>query len=133
MFQISDVQIDKAEVALRLNIKIDVPAAVTESTADAGTQSVSNTAVIVSKSDEESIAAKVLEILEIQGVSCAGCRKSRYKLYPLSDGCKGKREGVRKVPALYCLELCCGKSELAYSFELTITEAHAGQGGKYCG
>lgn len=91
MFQISDVMIDKEEVAMILNIKINLPenenetAILDESEAQA---SVSKECGCVSKLWMNLIMAKVLEVLAAQGFSCFGCSKSTYKLYPLSADCR---------------------------------------------
>ena len=63
------------------------------------------------------------KVLESQGISCFQCSKSRYKLFPLSDDCKGKYFIADNEPerhrfglAIFCRE------KLIYSFELTLTQ-----------
>lgn len=109
MFQISDVLIDKEEVAITLNVNI----------ADENTEeeicevSVSDELVCVSKPYIEAVIPKVIKILKAQGVQCAVCRKSTYKLYPLSCDCREGNSGV-------VLTLLCGENETPYSFEVLI-------------
>lgn len=131
MFQISDVMIDKEEVAMILNIKINLPenenetAILDESEAQA---SVSKECGCVSKSWMNLIMAKVLEVLAAQGFSCFGCSKSTYKLYPLSTDC---REAIIHSPSTeqsrlstigrYVMVFYCGTGKEIFHFELTLT------------
>ena len=80
MFQISDVMVDKDEVAMSLNIQISTP----DIEPGEPLISVSNGPVIVSKPHEEIMAQKVLQLLVLQGVGCAKCPRITYKLYTLS-------------------------------------------------
>lgn len=131
MFQISDVMIDKEEVAMVLNIKINLSenenetAISDESEAQA---SVSKECDCVSKPWMNLIMAKVLEVLAAQGFSCFGCSKSTYKLYPLSDDC---REAIIHSPSTeqsrlstigrYVMVFYCGTGKEIFHFELTLT------------
>lgn len=120
MFQLSDVMVDKEEVAMSLNIKIELP-----EEPDAGVcvceDIVTNEPLCVSKSSLDLIAAKVLNILEIQGIACSKCSKSRYKLYPLSDDCRGALGGsTAKQPLHFRMEIFCAENTPIYTFELTI-------------
>lgn len=125
MFQISDVLIDKEEVAMVLNIKISL--------SDEG-ETVKNTAVMerdicvsnelssVSKSHMEIIIEKMAQVLDAQGISCFRCPKSIYKLYPLSDACR--EEYLSHIPeAVVRLEMTvsCGEDKPVYTFELTLS------------
>lgn len=129
MFQISDVMIDKDEVAMSLNIKINIPEA--EPQTESGTTStVSKTDIIVSKSNLDFIASKVLQLLDIQGIACAQCDKISYMLYPLSDDCIGILEAkdiVAKPPQLR-MDICCAENIPLYTFLLTFVENNE-QGG----
>ena len=123
MFEIADVMIDKAEVAMCLNIRMATENA--DQPRDAGpersTDSVAKEEIIVSDRSERLFVRKVLKLLEFQGVSCPGCGRCGYKLYPLSDDCKGKIDaGILKRCRLdvYCTGLAA-----AYAFELTISRA----------
>lgn len=124
MFQISDVLIDKEEVAMVLNIKISLP--------DEG-ETVKNTAVMeseicvsnelssVSKSHMEIIIEKMVQILDAQGISCFRCTKSIYKLYPLSDACR--EEYLSHIPEAVVrlgMTMSCGEGKPVYTFELTL-------------
>lgn len=129
MFQISDVMINKDEVAMMLNIKIVLPETVCDAPApdenkEAG--SVSKSCPSVSKAAMEALVEKVSQILATQGISCFGCPKSIYKLYPLSDDC---REAIMSSQPLgnelhkanrYWLAVSCGDKEI-FHFELTLT------------
>jgi hypothetical protein len=122
MFQISDVMIDKDEVAMTLNIKIVLPEKDHIEAAD----SVSKTNSGVSNAAMETLVEKVAQILTTQGFSCFGCPKSTYKLYPLSDDCREAimssrpfREGTPQAER-YRLAVSCGDMEI-FHFELTLT------------
>ena len=80
MFQISDVMIDKDEVAMSLNIHIQM----NEETEDG---SVSENSSGVSKSHTEIILQKAAKILAAQGFPCFSCPRLQCKLLPLSDDC----------------------------------------------
>ena len=140
MFQISDVKVDKAEVALCLNIKIKTPRmekACEERVADTAPEdksSVSPETAIVSKSDVDFITDKALKVLENQGFSCIGCGRAVYKLYPLYD-CKEEIEADTLGSGImrYRLEVSCGERSPIYTFDMTITEAEYHKGGIACG
>ena len=83
MFQISDVMVDKAEVALSLNIKFLPPDAEPEA---AERFACGPTRLLfVSKAFMDNVAQNVLQLLERQGVACSQCHRCSYQLYPLSD------------------------------------------------
>ena len=118
MFQISDVMVDKAEVALSLNIKISQPC--TEQDAKEGVSCVSTEPSIVSKSFVDKIVHKVLQLLERQGVPCAQCPHCSSKLYPLSDDGKGEYRVLPKEPSLKLrMEIFCGSDGPRYVFNLS--------------
>lgn len=131
MFQISDVLIDKEEVAMTLNIKISLP---DEDTADlASTDShkicVSEDLVCVSKPQIEIILQKLAKILEFQGIFCFDCPNSRYKLYPLSDW-KGIyiSDSSNTQGVSFGLSILC-RDKTVRRFELTLTPAKDRKGG----
>ncbi len=102
MFCISDVMLDKEEIAMALNIKLDLD------------DSVSTTEDSVSNSNTEKIMQKVEQALISQGFQCSACRNFKYKLFKLSD-CKGK--SIKR----YRLLLYCGEYRKTGIFELTVS------------
>jgi len=85
MFEIADIMIDKDEVAMALNIKINLP---TEQISPLVTKAniyVSNYLDSVSDLQIAIIVAKVGKVLEMQGLHCFNCPQIQYKLLPLSD------------------------------------------------
>ena len=125
MFQISDVLIDKEEVAMILNINITLPdndIAVETATTTEHEICVSEDLASVSKSHIEIILQKMAKVLESQGISCFQCPKSRYKLFPLSDDCQGRYfiADQRTDTCRFGLAILCGDKQVC-SFELTLT------------
>lgn len=125
MFQISDVLIDKEEVAMILNINITLPAndtAVETSTVIEHEICVSEELSCVSKLQIEVIIQKMAKVLQSQGISCFQCPKSRYKLFPLSNDCQGKYIMAEREPdrCSFGLDILCGDKQV-WSFELTLT------------
>lgn len=125
MFQISDVLIDKEEVAMLLNINITLPdndIAVEAATTIEHEICVSEDLSSVSKSQIEIILQKMAKVLESQGISCFQCSKSRYMLFPLSDDCQGRYFIADQKPdrCSFRLDILCGDKQV-YRFELTLT------------
>lgn len=126
MFQISDVLVDKEEVAMILNIRISLPdkeGRAEDNTVLEPDVCVSEELSSVSKTQVEAVIGKVAEILDSQGVSCFRCAKAKYKLYPLSDDWEGKylyrpREAPDKRIGM---TVCCGNESRVYTFELTLS------------
>lgn len=112
MFNISDVMVDKEEVALALSLPIhipDEPEAVLEP--DTASQiSVSDEDASVPKAQMEFLVDKVSKLLVTQGIPCCQCSKTKYQLSKLSD-CRG----------IYSLEIICPYGNMPYRFELRIT------------
>lgn len=128
MFQISDVLIDKEEVAMVLNIKISLPDESGDTEDNATLEAelcVSEELSSVSKTHMEHIVRKMAEILDSQGVSCFRCPKARYKLYPLSDDWEGKYLSRPRETWDKCIGMAvhCGNDKQVYMFELTISPA----------
>ena len=125
MFQISDVMIDKEEVAMTLNISISL-----DENDLQDSPCVSNGVFCVSDSHIDRITKKVAEILSAQGIPCFNCSQSIYKLSPLSPACKelnlerGKAGTAESgFPTMFMLHIgCCGQ-EKAYAFEIVLTRA----------
>lgn len=121
MFQISDVMVDKDEVAMSLNIKVQLDD--TQEIAPTPSRpTVSSTNFTVSKRALDQLASTVLKLLAIQGVACSSCKTSQYKLYPLSDDCPGNVEaGYGKYShRQFRMELSCSHSAPIYTFELSL-------------
>lgn len=110
MFQISDVLIDKDEVAMALEIPITFPD-------DHDTDSGSENENSVSESHIEVILQNVSKILSAQGFPCFSCPKIEYKLLPLSMDCRNVILSTGKLERLsnQLLELvisCKGSNEI---------------------
>lgn len=117
MFQISDVLIDKDEVAMSLNLNIHIDDTSEET-------SVSETESGVSKSHTEIILQKVSKILAAQGFPCFSCPSMQYKLLPLSDDC---RKAVINTCNLidnkeyrYLFVVSCKNSTELFRFEIRL-------------
>ena len=87
MFEISDVLVDKEELAMALNIEIKISDDAKEDSVSDGKICVSNYLDSVSKSTVDAIVQKVAKVLSLQGFVCPLCPKSQYILLPLSE-CK---------------------------------------------
>ena len=131
MFQISDVMIDKEEVAMSLSLKISIPenecAEEPANTPMEDWACVSNEMCSVSKPHMKIILQKVAQMLSTQGVSCCECSKSQYKLSPLSPGCRDviypqASNQDKSFPQQECfvLEITCKGINTAFIFELTL-------------
>lgn len=135
MFQISDVLVDKEEVALRLNIVLRQPEADGEAATEPakGRICVSAGFPSVSKSNVAMVLGKVAELLAAQGVFCLNCPESSLQLYPLSGDCESMVEGAGMdgVPAHFGVTVFCHQIVPLYRFELSITPLPAafGKGG----
>jgi len=124
MFQVSDIMLDKEEIAMSLNIKLSVnetDSLQTESDLIPSEQiSVSKELSCVSKSLVEIVVEKVAEILSAQGFSCGKCPKIRYMLYPLSPDCKEiyiKALTVNRQR--FAFAVTCGEKKL-FEFEMEL-------------
>jgi hypothetical protein len=117
MFQISDVMIDKDEIAMSLNIKIAIPDE---------PACVSNAERCVSNPYTETIIPKVSELLTALGVPCCGCPKSKVMLSGLSSGCKEVmflQSAIRAERFLF--EILCEGSKRIFAFELALRPLEA--------
>ena len=121
MFQISDVMIDKEEVAMCLNLRVSVPDTISPESGSIFDEQicVSTELPSVSKPHMLYFVRKVLRTLEAQGISCLSCPKSKYMLYPLSDDCT---VGIEKGTISAGLAICCGAGSPLYRFEMTIIQ-----------
>lgn len=118
MFNITDVPVDKAEVAFALKLRVRVEVAELPAAAEPVENSVSKPKNTVSKEMLEILAAKVLEMLSQQGFACCGCGKKSPKLYTLSDAC-----------GEFTLEVVCrgkrtlGAKKRKHRFEVRIVDS----------
>lgn len=117
MFQISDIVVDKEEIAMSLGIKLELQ----EETALTTTvTSGSNETGSVSEMNRHRIERKMREILVAQGLPCASCPKSKYMLLPLSDDCEVTIEGGPPLRRWLQLVVTCGDAQEVYHFELRL-------------
>ena len=117
MFQISDIVVDKEEIAMSLGIKLELQE---ESALPAKVSSGSNETGSVSETNRHQIERKMRELLVAQGLPCASCPKSKYMLLPLSDDCKETVEGVPPLRRWLQLVVTCGDAQEVYRFELRL-------------
>ncbi len=134
MFQISDLQIDKEEVAMALNININIPE---EDEIVRGPESpdIENTIRLACQNNENEVSESQISVpknigcvpkphlvqmirgvaktLNLQAISCCSCSRARYLLYPLSYDCKSKIVNTE-------LLIRCPESKIDYRFALTI-------------
>ncbi len=85
MFEISDILLDKEELAAALNIKLDIDREKEEETCLSPNITVSKYLNGVSNLQIEAVTKKVGKILSLQGFRCFSCPKIQYMLLPLSD------------------------------------------------
>lgn len=119
MFQISDVIIDKDEVAMVLNLNVTVPEGTENQEPDNRQFCVPDQLCSVSKSHMHHIIHKVQELLAAQGVPCFTCGKAKYMLSVLSDDCKGTIGPEGRLR--YGLDIACGGRCPHYHLELNIS------------
>ena len=114
MFSISDVMIDKEEVALALRLPVHLPddeTAVPE-------PSISEQIVIpddentIPKPYIKFVIGKVADLLQTQGLPCCQCKQAQYQLSNLSDS--------RRDCNIYSLQIICPYGNMAYQFEMTL-------------
>ncbi len=125
MFEISDVLVDKEELAMALNIKIDLPEDETNECELPQEVTVSKYLSGVSKSHISIILSKVAKILSAQGFPCCSCPQIQYKLLPLSPDCRD----VKLVPInasggknlRFLLVLSCSEANETFRFEIKLT------------
>ena len=105
------------KMELPIHIPDEVPTE--ETTVSCVPESVVDEQIIVSQegscvpeSHIKAIVRKVAEMLEIQGISCCRCPKTKYILSPLS-ACKD-------TVYLYSLRIICPWGKASYQFELKL-------------
>ena len=140
MFQISDIKIDKEEVAMALNIRVNIPEEEeimeeneimdtekaialacqnSENEVSEAQISVSKNLRCVPKSHLVKMIQKAAKALYLQGIACCTCAHARYLLSPLSQDCKSKIVNAD-------LLIRCPESEIYYRFALTIEPVEDG-------
>lgn len=121
MSEVSDVMVDKDEIAMLLHIGLTLPEAEREEE-EYGSVSVSENEHSVSNPYVACILQKVEEVLAVQGFSCFSCPKIQYKLLPLSPDCKGAvfcvLDDIVYFKAL--LVILCEDSKELFRFELRL-------------
>ena len=111
MFQISDLPINKEDVALKLQLKtVDFTGLLEEACVSSEKNSVSKQIILA-------LLPKLLETLTTWGFFCCCCKKKSVKLYPLSPACD--RWGLE----ITCKGMASPASPpTRYCFEIRITE-----------
>lgn len=127
MFQISDVLIDKEEVAMVLHISISMPDCPDDDAPEAVPEQeviVSEALSSVSKTHIRTMLGKMAKVLDSQGIFCFRCPRSRYMLFPLSDdGRESLLPTDSERPLRFGVALTCGSGRIIRTFELTLTQA----------
>lgn len=122
MFEISDVLLDKEELAMALNIDIKVPDEASENEELPSNITVSNFLNSVSKTAVEMLVQKVGKILSLQGFPCPLCPKIQYLLLPLSE-CKDTSiipiDKINTENVRFLLVIKCSDNEI-FRFDVTM-------------
>ena len=122
MFEISDVLLDKEELAMALNIDIKVPEEASENKELSSNITVSNFLNSVSKTAVDMLIQKVGKILSLQGFPCPLCPKIQYLLLPLSE-CKDTRiipiDKINTENVRFLLVMKCSDKEI-FRFDVTM-------------
>lgn len=122
MFEISDVLLDKEELAIALNIDIKVPEEASENKELSSNITVSNFLNSVSKTAVDMLIQKVGKILSLQGFPCPLCPKIQYLLLPLSE-CKDTSiipiDKINTENVRFLLVMKCSDKEI-FRFDVTM-------------
>ncbi len=122
MFEISDVLLDKEELAMALNIDIKVPEEASENKELSSNITVSNFLNSVSKTAVDTLIQKVGKILSLQGFPCPLCPKIQYLLLPLSE-CKDTSiipiDKINTENVRFLLVMKCSDKEI-FRFDVTM-------------
>ena len=122
MFQVSDVMVNKEEIAMSLCIKLKPQEVIEEIEVD----SVSKTANSVSKLDVEILLTKTISFINAQGFSCSNCGRMKYMLLELSDCKEDIKSKIKSIveDKKYRLIVSCGeKKRFRYKIRLMPFEA----------
>ncbi len=122
MFEISDVLVDKDEVAMALNIRVDLPETGTAEAAPIDEITVSESVCGVSKTHITEILRKVAKVIAAQGFPCGSCPKVQYKLLPLSSECKEAVivPGSIGEPIRFLLTMICQDNREIFRFAVRL-------------
>lgn len=124
MFNVSDVLIDKEEIAMKMKLPINIPSGsetneTTEAEKTYVPETVMDEQITVSKpipcvpiSHIRFMVRKVAKLLDTQGIPCCHCSRTKYILSPLSD-CKDS------IPVI-SLNIICPFGAAKYQFEMTV-------------
>ena len=121
IYRISDVLLDKEEIAMLVNVKLDLDESILYG--DFG----------VSKSHTEFVMKRIEKVLSAQGFPCLSCSKLEYRLLRLSDT---KEKSVLPCTAppqqrpCYRLIFYCGGDIRVATFELTLRNSIQRKGGE---
>jgi len=122
MFEISDVLLDKEELAMALNIDIKVTDEASENKELSSNITVSNFLNSVSKTAVDMLIQKVGKILSLQGFPCPLCPKIQYLLLPLSE-CKDTSiipiDKINTKNVRFLLVMKCSDKEI-FRFDVTM-------------
>ena len=122
MFEISDVLLDKEELAMALNIDIKVTDEASENKELSSNITVSNFLNSVSKTAVDMLIQKVGKILSLQGFPCPLCPKIQYLLLPLSE-CKDTSiipiDKLNTENVRFLLVMKCSDKEI-FRFDVTM-------------
>ena len=120
MFQVSDVMVDKEEIAMSLCIKLKHQDIVEDVEID----SVSKTANSVSKMNSDLVLAKIISFINAQGYSCSECGLVEYMLLELSDCKEGVKSNIKAIAEdkKYRLIVTCGGKRALFEFEIRLTK-----------
>ncbi|MGN0494509.1 MAG: helix-turn-helix domain-containing protein [Acutalibacteraceae bacterium] len=122
MFEISDILLDKEELAMALNIKLNIDEEKEEKTRLPQNITVSKYLNGVSNLQIEAVTEKVGKILSLQGFPCFSCPKIQYMLLPLSD-CRDTDilpiASARKNRARFLLIVRCSQKEI-FRFDIKL-------------
>ena len=118
MFQVSDVLVDKDEIAMSLSIRLKEHEVEEEIEID----SVSNSANSVSKMNSDLVLAKIISFINTQGFSCSDCGRMEYMLLELSDCKEGIKRNIKAIAEdkKYRLIVTCGGKRALFEFEISL-------------
>lgn len=124
MFEISDVLVDKDEVAMALNIKIELPENNTAEFELPPEVSVSKCFSGVSNSHIALLLQKLSQLLAAQGFPCCSCPQIQYKLLPLSLDCKEVILAPYNIKSnddlRFLLTISCNSNTELFRFEIRL-------------